>query len=40
LRPIARLRAKTLSKTGHETPMLLRAAPLLQSPCSNVLPAP
>ena len=36
-RPIARLRAKTLSKTDHETPMLLSAAPLLQTPCLKVL---
>ena len=36
-RPMARLRVKTLLKTDHDTPMLLSAAPLLQTPPVNVL---
>src|SRR4029079_13155402 len=37
-RPTARLPVKTLLKIDHETPMLLSAAPLLQTPRGNLLP--
>ena len=36
-RPMARLPVKTLLKIDHETPMLLSAAPLLQTPELKVL---
>jgi hypothetical protein len=36
-RPIAELRVKVLLKIDHDTPMLLSAPPLLQTPRVNVL---